>query len=207
MTEFLFVRHGESVANLAADRVGGQSNTAELTERGRQQARLLGAYLHQSNITPDAVFTSGAVRTQMTAQIALAEAGLTLPVAHDARLLEMSQGEYEDMLRTHVYTPENIAKYDITSMHGKLPGGDSMHDVQQRMAAFIQEKTLEYPNGQLLVFGHGLAIRAIAGMARGFSKKQILTEITDNISLTRIETNGSTMTVHFVGKNVIPEYT
>lgn len=207
MTEFLFVRHAEATTNTAPDRIGGQSIDAELTERGRHQALLFGNYLQQNNVQPHAVFSSGAVRTHTTARIALTQAELKHTILRDARLLELSQGEFEGALRTAAYSPENLKKYDIASMHGKFPGGESMHDLQQRMSAFLYEVAHDYPDSRILVFGHGLAIRALAGAIRGLEKEALLAEITDNLSLTSIEVNGATQTVHFVGQKSIPEYT
>lgn len=207
MTEFLFVRHAEAVTNTTPERIGGQSINAELTERGQQQALLLGDYLQQHNLQPQAVFSSGAVRADTTAHIALAQARLKHTIVRDARLLELSQGEFEGALRTMAYSPENLEKYDTASLYGKFPGGESMHDLQQRMGAFLQEVASNYPKGQVLVFGHGLAIRALAGTLRGLEKEHILAEVTNNVSITSIEVSGATQTVHFVGQKTIPEYT
>ncbi len=207
MTEFLFVRHAEAVTNTQPDLVGGQNNMTPLTERGRQQAALFGEYLRSNAIVPDVVFSSGAVRADTTAAIALSQAGIELPLLHDDRLQEMAQGRYEGAPRAHAYSPENLEKYAIATMDGKLPGGESMREVQQRMATFLAETSQVHPQERVLVFGHGLAIRALAGALRGFTKHAILAEQTDNVSLTLIEARDPAPVVHFVGKNVIPEYT
>lgn len=207
MTEFLFVRHGEATTNVIPDRIGGRSAAAPLTEKGRVQAGLLGEYLLATDTLPDVVFSSGAVRADTTAALALASAGARRSVTYDDRLLEMSQGDFEGELRTIAYTPENIERYDIRSMTGKFPGGESMNDVQQRMLAFVNDRTQEYPEQRILVFGHGLAIRALTGAIRGIEKQAFLAEVTDNVSLTVVDTSPSSMHVRFIGKNVIPEYT
>ncbi len=207
MTEFLFIRHGEAATNTMPDRIGGQNVAAPLTDKGRSQAQLLGDYLRDSRTRPDAIFSSGAVRADTTAKLALERAGIDQPVTFDSRLLEMSQGDFEGELRTTAYTPENIEQYDIRSMTGKFPSGESMNDVQRRMLEFVDEKTQQHSDSQLVVFGHGLAIRALTGAIRGIEKQAFLAETTDNVSLTAIDAHASTMTVRFIGKNVIPEYT
>lgn len=205
MTEFLFVRHGETEMNLQTHIVGGRSNHTPLTERGKQQAALLGEHLRQQSVIPNVVFSSGAVRTNETARITLEYAGLSLPIIEDERLLELGQGEYEGSLRSIAYTPENKRRYSIETMDGKFPGGESVLDVQNRKYLFLDEKHLSHLDDLVLVFGHGLAIRSLAGKIRGFTKQQILAEKTDNASITRIDVVDRTPRVHFVGKTVISE--
>lgn len=207
MTEFLFIRHGEAANNTAPERIGGQRIDAPLTDKGRRQAQALGRYLRHHEIHPQAVFSSGAVRSDETARLALTEAAPSLDIKPDVRLLEMAQGDYENKLRAEVYTPETIARYNLTSLEGALPGGESIAEVQQRMRSFFEETAALYSEGIVLVFGHGLAIRALAGALRGFNKAQILAETTPNVSLTAIDSHTTPPAVRFVGKKVRAEYT
>lgn len=207
MTTFLFVRHGEATANQTPEYICGQSNHIPLTELGKKQAEAFGRHLSQEGLIPSAIFSSGAVRADETARIALAQTNIPLPVTQDSRVLEMSQGECEGLLRTTVYTPENIEKYAIITDRGKFPGGESLLDVQARMLDFIEEQTHTHPSGTILVFSHGLAIRSLAGKIRSFSKQAILDEVTGNVSLTVIQAQDGEHAVHVVGKNVIAEYT
>ena len=63
----------------------------------------------------------------------------------------------------------------------------------------------QYPDATLLVFGHGLAIRALAGKIRNQTKQEILAACTDNVSLSCITVENATPQVAYVGKNVISE--
>lgn len=207
MTEFLFVRHGKATNNLRPEIISGQSNEAPLLEIGQAEAVLVGSYLKKQQLTPEAVFSSPAIRAHETGQLALKIMQLEAPIVLDDRILEMSQGPFEGTLRSLAYTPENIAAFEIESDHGKFPGGESLLDVQARMHAFIDEKTEEYPHSTILAFSHGLAIRALAGSIRGFTKAQILAEETPNVSLTRISHDGNNPHVHYVGKSVVGSYT
>lgn len=206
MTVFLFVRHCETEMNLQPHLVGGRSNHTPPTELGRLQAARFGDYLREANIIPDAIFSSGAIRTDTTATIALERARITIPIIRDERLLEVSQGEFEGMLKSDVYTPETQRRYALNTLEGKLPSGESILDAQRRKRDFLDEKHLQYPDGVVLVFGHGLAIRSLAGQIRDFTKQQILTgDETSNVSLTKITVINQVPTVHFVGKTVITE--
>lgn len=206
MTEVLFGRHGESPYNLENARlICGRNNDIPLTSTGEQQARLLGLYLRSIDYTPDAIYSSGAVRTDMTARIAAESAGLDQPITIDERLQEVSQGPYEGQVRTSVYSPETIMAHNLDSVHGKLPGSESLFEGYVRMSNFVKDAYYRYPDGQLLIFSHGLAIRALTGIARGHTKRQILDTVTPNVSLTSLSVTDSGFDVHYVGKTVISE--
>ena len=205
MTELLFVRHGESVANLDLSRINGRSNHTPLTPRGERQARLLGAHLCTLRYAPDAIFSSGAVRADTTADIATSTAGYTSPIAIDERLQEVSQGPFEGRLRNEVYSPEAVAAHNLDSVHGKLPDAESLFEAYERMLDFTSDAYRRYPDGRLLVFSHGLAIRSLAGIARNHTRPQILTASTPNVSITAIDMTETGPTIHYVGKTVISE--
>lgn len=192
MTEFLFGRHAESSYNLEQSHlICGRNNHTPLTPHGEQQARDLGAYLQQANYVPSMIFSSGAVRTDRTARLASLTAGYNIPIISDNRLLEVSQGPYEGCPRDEVYSPEVVTAYNLTTLHGKLPGTESILDTQLRMLEFFNETHATYPGSKIPVFSHGLAIRSLAGKIRGHTKPQILTAATPNASLTSIVMTGT----------------
>lgn len=206
MTELLFGRHGESSHNLELPHlICGRNNDIPLTRTGERQAHLLGVHLQSINYIPDAIYSSGAVRADITARIAMESAGLDRPIVIDERLQEISQGPYEGQLRTSVYSPEAIAMYNLDSVHGKLPGAESLFEGYTRMLDFAHEAYQQYPDGRLLIFGHGLAIRSLTGIARGHTKRQILDTVTPNASLTSLDITNKGIDVAYVGKTVIPE--
>lgn len=203
MTKFYFVRHCESEMNVRPDLVGGRSNHAPATERGVHQARLLGEYLQNTGLVPDLIFSSGAVRTNTTARVALETAGISQQIIEDTRLQELSQGNYEGADRSLAYTLANRRAYRIDDIDGKFPGGESIRDVQLRTRHFIDDMHQRHPDATILLFGHGLAIRALVGELLGLDKQTLLKLETDNVSMTLIETTAGEHTVHFVGKAVI----
>lgn len=205
MTELLFIRHGESIANLDPARINGRSNHTPLTARGEHQARLLGVHLRSIAYTPDAIFSSGARRADTTARIATEAAGYTSPIVIDERLQEISQGPYEGQLRDGIYSPEAIAAHNLDSVHGKLPGTESLFEGHARMLDFASDAHRQYPDGRLLIVTHGLAIRSLVGIVRGYTKRQIFDTATPNASLTAITMAPTGPTVRYVGKTVISE--
>lgn len=205
MTDLFFLRHAEATTNLHLDRISGRSSEAPLTTRGIEQAALLGRHLVRSSAVIDAVYSSNAVRTRRTASLALAEAKLAHDIVVDERIHEVSQGQFEGQSRAHIYTPSAIALHQINELDGALPGAESIQAAGVRMMDFVDEIHQLYPDGTLLVFSHGLAIRTLVGTILGYTKQQILEMKTSNVSVTHISVNAGRPTVHYVGKKVISE--
>lgn len=206
MTEILLVRHCESEANRQPHLICGRSNHIPISERGEQQAALLGTHLRSIGYIPDIVYSSGAERTNATARITLETAQLPVDILIDERLQELSQGDYEGRLRTEVYTPDVVDRYQLTDLHGALPGTESIYAGGSRMHGFVRDIHDKHPDGNILVFSHGLAIRSLAGYILNQSKQAIMATSTDNASLTRITTTDDHEIVHYIGKKTIPEY-
>lgn len=79
MKTLIIARHGNTFdAGQMPTRVGARTDLA-LVDKGRVQARALGQYLKAHNLMPDMCYCSTLSRTRETAQIALKEAGLSLP--------------------------------------------------------------------------------------------------------------------------------
>lgn len=188
--------------NQRPELVGGRSNHAPLSEQGSREAIAAGLWLRREGIRPVRALSSGAVRADMTGSLALDAAGLRLPLERDQRLQEMSQGQFEGKPRVNIYTPEMVARLERAGLSGSLPGGESILDVQLRMLELLDELHRD-TDGVVLIFGHGLAIRALAGKIDALTKAQILQLETDNVSATRIDSTNGSHSVAYVGKNVI----
>ncbi len=80
MTTLIIARHGNTFEDGETPRRVGARTDLPLVEKGRLQARALGRYLKANNLLPDVTYTSTLQRTQETAKLALAEAGLKMPI-------------------------------------------------------------------------------------------------------------------------------
>lgn len=208
-THITFARHCEAAHNLRqTERIGGRSNAAEPTPRGLYQAALLGAYFRTEGSSFQAGYSSGAKRTDITLEICEQAAGFEPRnfLRHvDERLLEVSQGKFDGMLRDRVYTPEAIELFRLNELDGHLPTAESLMNAHARTRECVLAIEANYPDASVLVVGHGLAIRAFAGIELGLSKPAILGLQTDNVSLTEINVTGGVITVGEIGKTVIKE--
>lgn len=204
MSTHYFIRHGEATHNLQPERIGGHSNSAPLTPAGEWQAALFGETLRNRRFSADAAYYSGAVRTEQTGRIALAWAGLDLPLERDDRLQEIHMGRWEGHDRAAVYTPEMVRYLDARGLDGALPTAETMRQVQARMWESLITEHQRMPDGKFLVFGHGLAIRSLAGKIKNQTKAEILNETTPNLSITRIDVGlQGSASVQYVGERYI----
>jgi broad specificity phosphatase PhoE len=184
---FYGIRHAETFMNLEASLVGGRSNHARITPHGVEQSKRLGQHCLRENIVPHRVYATPAVRTQQTAEIALAEMGLDIePIILDD-LQELSQGIHEGRPRVEVYTPDVLRDIEAQGKDFKLEGGESMNETGERGYSCIDEefKGVEPDPEPLVVFGitHGGTIRCIASKILGLSHAATYAIRIDNTSL------------------------
>jgi broad specificity phosphatase PhoE len=152
---FVFARHSESVANAGRVLNADPSRPAALTERGRAQARALGAQL--ANLPVDLAVCSRLPRTRETVSIALD--GRPVPVLIEPGFDEIQAGDldgapirdYWDWLGQHTASD-------------RLPHGESLDDALLRYSGALRW-LLTRVGAVILVVTHELALRHIAAAA------------------------------------------
>lgn len=165
----VFIRHGQSAANLEPHIINGRGNHHPLSPLGEQQAALVGPWLLDRYSQPDAVVASPAVRTRETARIALLAAGLDIPVTYEDDFQELSAGDWTGKLRAEYYTPEVRERMAREGLDYKSPGGQTMREVAQNMLQGIER----LPHGTVWIFGHGAAFRSLVGTVAGWPYERI----------------------------------
>lgn len=206
MPRLYTVRHGESEMNLRADVIGGRSNHVELTEKGIRQAKAFGQWLADSPIRPDIVYFSPAVRTIQTMNFALEAAEIDVECIVDDRLQELSQGVKEGADRKATYTDEVVAQIKKELLDFKFDEGESIAMVMERMMDFAHDITAKHPQKTIMVFGHGFAIRALAGAIQKLSHQDIVHKLeTPNLSLSTFDLAPNHYSVRSFCRRVIDE--
>jgi broad specificity phosphatase PhoE len=207
-TEIWLVRHGESLANVAAttaERAGHDTITVDardadvrLSGLGERQARALGEWLtdNSSPGSPSSVWSSSYYRAHQTVSIALDTAGLDLPVAVDDRLRDRELGIL-DLLTSHgVKTtyPEESARRDwLGKFYYRPPGGESWADVALRVRSFLRDLDDEPDDeisGAVLIAAHDAVVMLFLYVCLGLTEKELLdfahTNTVTNASVTRL---------------------
>lgn len=198
----LLIRHGESCANQEKHMVGGRDVRTPLSERGEEQARVVGERLKREGWHLDRVFSSHAVRAKLTAVLACRALGFpTDRIEEEMRVVEFSQGSLERQPREDVYREDGPVMRGILreAMFYRPPGfspdgdrGESQFDVERRFAEFVEEAllqpytTVEGSRQCVAIFSHGIAIRSFLRGVLGADVKFTVHTQTDNTSITEL---------------------
>src|SRR5256886_15730023 len=125
MRLYVLARHGESVLNQQGRVNGDPAVPAPLTERGRENARLLGLELR--GLPLDTCLHTRFGRTLETAQIALE--GREIPLVEEELLDDVRVGELEGWT-----VGEYRAWKREHTRADRFPGGESLDDAARRYA-------------------------------------------------------------------------
>ena len=164
MTTFYIVRHGQTTAN-AQNLKQGTINTAitHLNAVGEQQAQTLHAAFDIS--FADRLFCSPLARTQETA--AILNHGRDLPIKTDARLLEISYGQWDgqknDQLKATYPQYFDQALQDVLPTYVKVATqGETFEEVIDRANDFLKTTAEQFPTEKIIVVTHGFTVKAMA---------------------------------------------
>lgn len=153
----LLARHGETDDNVPPLRFQGWRDTP-LNDTGRRQARQLAERVAELDVA--SLHTSDLSRALETAQIVGARIGLEPRV--DPRLREANRGDWEGHLFDEIAAaePERYAAWLRAGPDWRFPGGESLQEQADRVAACVEE--IRQSSGQpALVVCHGGSIRVM----------------------------------------------
>jgi probable phosphoglycerate mutase len=149
---FVFARHAESTANTAHVLSSAPARPVALTERGRAQARALGAQL--ANVHIDLAVATRFLRTQETIDIALQ--GRHVPVLIEPGFDELQAGDLDGAPMEAYWA----WKHQHT-LSDRLPHGESPRDAFRRYADALRRLVARNETVTLVVL-HEFALRYIA---------------------------------------------
>lgn len=144
MTTIGFIRHGSTQWNRLG-KLQGQLDT-DLTEEGREQARLLGIRLAKEEW--DGILSSDLTRARETAQIISDLSGIPF-IRTDKRLRERKYGQVEGTTA--------LEREERWGADWKLQelGQESDDDLWKRWSELEAELLLDYPKRKILLISHG----------------------------------------------------
>ncbi len=171
----VLIRHGQSLWN-AQNRFTGWVDI-ELSEKGKDEAKSAGEKL--IGIEFDAVYASGLVRAQRTAEIILdINHSWSGEVIHDSRLNERNYGDLQG--RNKQECREEFGEEQVRtwrrSFEGIPPGGESLRMTSERTLPCLFEQIVpNLESGEtVLVAAHGNSLRSIVMEIEGLDPEEIV---------------------------------
>lgn len=179
MTEFIIVRHGETLWN-ESGRYQGQSDV-ELSEKGRHQAALLAERFPVGRL--DAVYSSDLRRAVGTAAPVAKKYGLT--VRREAAFRELNFGEWEGLTYSDISKkwPEAARLLFTSPDELHIPGGETFAELTARTTKKIVELTKLHDGETIGVFSHGAAIKAMVAALMHIPQKYLWSIRQDNTAV------------------------
>lgn len=165
-TNLYLIRHGESVPNVEPI-IGGMRGDAGLTDRGREQARLLEERLRSERLRADQLYVSTLPRALETGEY-VARA-LQLPIQRDDELQELRPGEADglsvDEWRERFGGP-NIS--GVTQPFREFsPGGESWAGFLVRAGSALARLVERHQDETVVAVCHGGVLEASFYLAFG----------------------------------------
>lgn len=165
MTTFIFVRHGQSEANVNKI-FTGQSNIP-LSALGEKQAACTGEFISE-NFKIDAVYASDLRRAYDTARIITSKLGIPEDQIHtDKELREINAGKWEGMYFSDIPEkyPEDYFNWANNADICRFPGGESTQEAFLRVYNKISEISEENSGKTVLVVFHAMPLKLLLSYA------------------------------------------
>jgi len=164
MTTILLIRHGE-VAGITPPRFRGRDDLM-LTPRGVRQAELVRDAI-AARWVPNAVYCSPLTRCVRTADTIAGAFKLDAQPHHG--LNDINYGAWQGLAVVEVAQrwPEELARWHTAPDTMRLPGGETLQDVQARAVDALQAVMHAHRHGIVVVVTHDSVIRILLGHALG----------------------------------------
>ena len=158
MTHIVLVRHGQTEWN-RIERFRGHADVP-LNETGLAQAEATGNRLAQE-WHPVAIYSSPRSRAVKTAE-AIAKR-FDLPVQIHPGLEDIDFGDWQGLTRQEAQQrwPQQIALWFNHPERARIPHGDTLKALRQRLMQTVHELSTKHPNQTIILVGHTAVNRII----------------------------------------------
>lgn len=169
----------------------------ELSEKGRIQAKMVAQFLKGKNVSK--IFSSPMKRAYETAKIIANAIGYEGEIVTDYRLRECeirlwNGKNFEQVLSDH---HEAFNEWR-TNLFSNVEGAESLGSVQERMYGFLKEMVVHYPNENVIIVSHAIALRMLIAKVLGLMPPAHLNFNLDNASLSCLIAKDGSFRVKFL---------
>ncbi|MFZ2421019.1 MAG: histidine phosphatase family protein [Anaerolineae bacterium] len=160
-TTLLFIRHGETDANVNGHLEGATDRPLNAT--GQAQAQALAARLLSENRPIQVIYSSSLTRARQTAA-ALATALGELPVQVDPDLSEYRLGEWDGLTLEELRDEKQMWVRTASDPHFAPPGGESAMQFGLRLVRAVRAILSRHPGQTVAIFSHGGALATVLAL-------------------------------------------
>src|SRR6478609_2650117 len=195
VTQLWLVRHGESVANIAASRaehegleripIDIRDADVPLSAAGREQAEALRTWWEANSAAIDACWVSPYRRARETLEIARADDDGPVGAIVDERLRDRELGILDLLTRRGVealHPEEADRRRHLGKFYHRPPGGESWADVALRLRSFLRDE-LPARDGGGLVVAHDAVVMLLLYLLLPLEEEELLDFAADHTVL------------------------
>lgn len=182
-TKIIMIRHGYSVSNDLRFFTG--QTDIELTDKGREQARLCGEYFGTWNCCSacgekctekiwdngisrvDAIYSSDLSRAYDTALEVGKVLGMNVEKSRELREIYAGRWEMMPFAEIDEKYPEEYSVWKNDIGRAVCTGGDSVASLAQRIERTVRNIAIAHDGGTVVIVTHATPIRVICTLAKG----------------------------------------
>jgi probable phosphomutase (TIGR03848 family) len=163
MNKLLLIRH--ALNDWIGKRVAGWTPGISLNEEGRKQAARLAEWL--APVPLEALYSSPLERAVETAQPIAESHDLEMQIRE--RLGETHYGELTGQMMEDIMKTDMWEKFRTYPSRTRFPGAETIHEVQVRVVAELEEILQIHPEGNIAVVTHADVVRVAVAHYIGLS--------------------------------------
>ena len=180
---YYIARHGQTEWNILG-KTQGHGNSP-ITEKGLAQANELAEGMDKNPL--DMIISSDLGRAMQTAEAVVKR--FVIEVQPTEALREMGFGEWEGRLIPEITEkyPEIYKTWRNEPHLAKIPGGETLDVIKERLEKFIDELNEKYDNKNILLVSHSVTVRVLLLLMLDSPMKNIYRIKQDNTALNIVE--------------------
>jgi probable phosphoglycerate mutase len=155
MDRLIFIRHGESEANITAT-ISNRDLPHALTELGRLQATEVAQALAPLGV--QRVYSSPILRARETAQIVAGVCDMEVTLADALREFDCGVMEGRADEEAWAANRQAVLAWESGDYDYRIPGGESFQDMRSRFVPFVSHLLTERGQGCILLVSHGAVL-------------------------------------------------
>ena len=192
-TRLYLVRHGQTAWNVKK-LIQGNLDNIPLNENGIQQANAVAERI-KNEYPVDAVFASGMLRAQQTAQ-AIGDK-FDIPIVVDSNLNEVDFGKFagSSIYEIESKFPEYFQAFrhfiltnrQENTQRPTLPDGESIAQIEKRVQAFVQNLLNEHGGKHVVAVSHGSFLKCMMTYFSGQSLENYMPYWFENTAISIVD--------------------